>query len=128
MAEKKSSEGEVETDIPPDDLRCGRCDGKSWRCNHWRIHDCSLCESHCLASKKAKAKNNKGTRKGWVVSETRRKNVKPLRGVKVAYWDPEPQFDDSEEADVFLSSDHVSSFKKKHNHTHSPPSCFSVIA
>ncbi|XP_057454556.1 lysine-specific demethylase JMJ26-like [Lotus japonicus] len=31
---------------PPDELRCRRSDGKSWRCHHWRIHDSSLCEEH----------------------------------------------------------------------------------
>ncbi|XP_027336669.1 lysine-specific demethylase JMJ25-like isoform X2 [Abrus precatorius] len=34
---------------PPNDLRCRRSDGKSWRCYHWRIHGQSYCEEHYLS-------------------------------------------------------------------------------
>ncbi|TKY47315.1 Lysine-specific demethylase JMJ25 [Spatholobus suberectus] len=36
---------------PPEDLRCRRNDGKSWRCHHWRIHDQLYCEDHFLSSR-----------------------------------------------------------------------------
>ncbi|KAK7387329.1 hypothetical protein VNO78_28050 [Psophocarpus tetragonolobus] len=33
---------------PPNNLRCRRTDGRSWRCHHWRIHDHKYCEKHFL--------------------------------------------------------------------------------
>ncbi|KAJ1382651.1 WRC domain [Sesbania bispinosa] len=36
---------------PPDELRCRRTDGRSWRCRHWRIHDQRYCEVHYLSNR-----------------------------------------------------------------------------
>ncbi|XP_058093539.1 uncharacterized protein LOC131239718 isoform X2 [Magnolia sinica] len=54
-------EEEEEISIPPMKLRCGRSDGKSWRCKNWRIHDRSLCQEHFLQSR-AKAEKNLRTK------------------------------------------------------------------
>ncbi|XP_057959187.1 lysine-specific demethylase JMJ26-like [Malania oleifera] len=50
MAEPSEGQGEaqIESKLPPDDLRCHRNDGKLWRCNRWRIHDKTFCEFHYL--------------------------------------------------------------------------------
>lgn len=32
----------------PDELRCRRSDGKTWRCHGWRIHEKPYCEKHYL--------------------------------------------------------------------------------
>lgn len=62
--------------MPPDDLRCKKNDGKSWRCGGWRIHEKSYCEKHFLQSVEVNAKRkslaspeaSKGKAKGSVVS------------------------------------------------------------
>ncbi|XP_044510797.1 lysine-specific demethylase JMJ25-like isoform X2 [Mangifera indica] len=54
--------------IPPDDLRCRRRGGKTWRCSGWRIHNKSLCEFHFL--KRCDVKQ--GTSHGHVQSSERR--------------------------------------------------------
>lgn len=54
-------ETDEEVDVrPPDSLRCGRSDGKQWRCSHWRIEGKSLCEKHYLQSLTKSAKRAKG--------------------------------------------------------------------
>ncbi|XP_044503447.1 uncharacterized protein LOC123224034 [Mangifera indica] len=53
--------------IPPDDLRCRRHGGKTWRCSGWRIHNKSLCEFHFL--KRCDVKQ--GTSHGHVQSSER---------------------------------------------------------
>ncbi|KAJ0008268.1 hypothetical protein Pint_30679 [Pistacia integerrima] len=34
--------------VPPDELRCYRCDDKGLRCHGWRLHEKPLCQSHFL--------------------------------------------------------------------------------
>ncbi|KAL6959729.1 hypothetical protein U1Q18_039883 [Sarracenia purpurea var. burkii] len=46
-----SSKERVESEVvvvPPDHLRCGRTDGKQWRCKGWKIQDKTMCEKHYL--------------------------------------------------------------------------------
>lgn len=42
--------------LPPDNLRCNRNDGRSWRCKKWALDGLNLCEVHL---KKAKAQNQR---------------------------------------------------------------------
>lgn len=51
MAEASAGkEPQVVVMMPPEELRCRRSDGKSWRCSGWRIHDKKWCEKHYLQS------------------------------------------------------------------------------
>ncbi|KAG1359531.1 lysine-specific demethylase JMJ25 [Cocos nucifera] len=38
--------GGKRAEMPPDAQRCGRSDGKSWRCRNWKKEGVSLCEAH----------------------------------------------------------------------------------
>ncbi|XP_052195517.1 lysine-specific demethylase JMJ27-like isoform X2 [Diospyros lotus] len=51
MGEQSDSLEEVPLEdslVPEDRLRCGKNDGKGWRCSNWRLHDKSLCQKHYL--------------------------------------------------------------------------------
>ncbi|KAI8031346.1 Lysine-specific demethylase JMJ25 [Camellia lanceoleosa] len=43
-------ETEAEGAVPPEHLRCGRSDGKKWRCTGWKLQDKSVCQKHHLQS------------------------------------------------------------------------------
>ncbi|KAL5170641.1 Lysine-specific demethylase JMJ25 [Glycine soja] len=65
---------------PPDDLRCRRTGGHTWRCKHWRIHDQPYCEDHFLALRANK--NNKKPKPPSTSSASasaQRDNAKRLR-------------------------------------------------
>ncbi|XP_058749821.1 lysine-specific demethylase JMJ28-like [Vicia villosa] len=45
---KKSTKEEVKQELPPDDLRCSRTDGRQWRCKRRAMENVKLCEVHYL--------------------------------------------------------------------------------
>nr|XP_027074346.1 lysine-specific demethylase JMJ25-like isoform X2 [Coffea arabica] len=48
MADSPSEEEAADFREAPDELRCRRSDGKTWRCHSWRIHGKPYCEKHYL--------------------------------------------------------------------------------
>jgi lysine-specific demethylase 3 len=48
---KKSTTEEVKLEIPPDNLRCTRTDGRQWRCKRRAKENVKLCEAHYLQGK-----------------------------------------------------------------------------
>uniref|UniRef100_A0A5B7AE35 Lysine-specific demethylase JMJ25 n=1 Tax=Davidia involucrata TaxID=16924 RepID=A0A5B7AE35_DAVIN len=78
MGEPSSSVSEEQ--LPPDDRRCTRNDGKSWRCKGWKIQERGFCEKHYLqalqksSSQKSKQKSTTSTPR-----VTKRSNTKKNR-------------------------------------------------